>query len=246
MFFSPLEQFDTINLITLSFFNLDTSFNSVLLPLLIANVFLFLIIALYGNSFKLVPDFWQLLLERLYLFVFNILDQQTGAKGYIYFPLIFSLFSFILLCNLISMTPFGIALTSHIAIILYLSLSLGLSIFLIGLLTHNLKFFKLFIPECPFLLLPMLIVIEMFSYVIRCFSLAIRLSANIIAGHTLVYIISSFILNVISIKIWFFFILVFLISAVLLLEIGVAFLQAYVFTILVSIYLSDSLKTPGH
>jgi len=144
------------------------------------------------------------------------------------------------------MTPFGIALTSHIAIILYLSLSLGLSIFLIGLLTHNIKFFKIFIPECPFLLLPFLIVIEMFSYVIRCFSLAIRLSANIIAGHTLVYIISSFIVNVMSIKFWFFFILVFLISAVLLLEIGVAFLQAYVFTILVSIYLSDSLKTPGH
>jgi len=141
-----------------------------------------------------------LLLERLYLFVFNILDQQTGPKGYIYFPLIFALFSFILLCNLISMTPFGIALTSHIAIIIYLSLSLGLSIFIIGLLTHNLKFFKLFIPECPFLLLPMLIVIEMFSYVIRCFSLAIRLSANIIAGHTLVYIISSFIVNMLSIK----------------------------------------------
>lgn len=246
MFFSPLEQFDTINLVSLSFFNLDTSFNSVLLPLLIANVFLALVIFFYGNSFKLVPDFWQLLLERLYLFVFNILDQQTGAKGYIYFPLIFSLFFFILLCNLISMTPFGIALTSHIAIIIYLSLSLGLSIFIIGLLTHNIKFFKLFIPECPFLLLPFLIVIEMFSYVIRCFSLAIRLSANIIAGHTLVYIISSFIVNVMSIKFWFFFILVFLISAVLLLEIGVAFLQAYVFTILVSIYLSDSLKTPGH
>jgi len=128
------------------------------------------------------------------------LDQQTGSKGYIYFPFIFSLFFFILLCNLISMTPFGIALTSHFAIILYLSLSLGLSIFILGLLTHNLKFFKIFIPECPFLLMPFLIVIEMFSYVIRCFSLAIRLAANIIAGHTLVYIISSFIVNVVSIK----------------------------------------------
>jgi len=144
------------------------------------------------------------------------------------------------------MTPFGIALTSHIAIIMYLSLSLGFSIFLIGLFTHDIHFLKIFIPECPFLLLPFLIVIEMFSYVIRCFSLAIRLSANIIAGHTLVYIISSFIVNTMSIKFWFFFILVFLILAVLLLEIGVAFLQAYVFTILVSIYLSDSLKTPGH
>jgi len=174
------------------------------------------------------------------------LDQQTGVKGYIYFPFIFSLFFFILLCNLLSMTPFGIALTSHFAIIIYLSLSLGLSIFFIGLITHNVQFFKFFIPECPFALLPALIAIELFSYVIRCFSLAIRLSANIIAGHTLVYIISSFILNIISIRFWFFFFLIFLIGAVLVLEISVAFLQAYVFTILVSIYLSDSLKKPGH
>jgi len=134
------------------------------------------------------------------VFVFNILDQQVGKKGYIYFPFIFSLFFFVLLCNLISMTPFGIALTSHIAMILFLSLTLGLSIFLIGLLTHNLEFLKLFIPQSPILLLPFLIIIEIFSYIIRCFSLAIRLSANIIAGHTLVYIISSFILNVMYLK----------------------------------------------
>jgi len=98
------------------------------------------------------------------------------------------------------MTPFGFALTSHIVMTLYLSLSLGISIFFIGFLTHNIKFLKIFVPECPFALLPFLIVIEMFSYVIRCFSLAIRLSANIIAGHTLVYIISSFIINVIAIR----------------------------------------------
>jgi len=245
-FYSPLEQFDTISLIPIFFWKFDISFSSIVLPLLIADIFLLLLVFFYTTSFKLVPDFWQLLLEKLYLLVFNILDQQTGSKGYIYFPFIFSVFFFILLCNLISMTPFGIALTSHIAITLYLSLSLGLSIFIIGLLTHNVKFFKLFIPECPFLLLPFLIVIEIFSYVIRCFSLAIRLSANLIAGHTLVYIISSFIVNVVSIKFWFFFILIFLIGAVLVLEIGVAFLQAYVFTILVSIYLSDSLKTPAH
>lgn len=144
------------------------------------------------------------------------------------------------------MTPFGIALTSHIFIMLFLSLTLGFSIFLIGLFTHNIDFFKLFIPECPFFLLPFLICIEIFSYIIRCFSLAIRLSANIIAGHTLVYIIAGFIINVIYIRLWFFLIFVFLIAAVLVLEIGVAFLQAYVFTILVCIYLSDSLKTPSH
>jgi len=93
--FSPLEQFDTINLIPLYIWRLDISFNSVLLPLLIADILLLLIVTFYRNSFKLVPDFWQLVLEKLYLFVFNILDQQTGPKGYIYFPFIFSLYCFV-------------------------------------------------------------------------------------------------------------------------------------------------------
>jgi F-type H+-transporting ATPase subunit a len=211
-----------------------------------ANFLLFVVIKFYLRAMKLVPEFWQLTLENLYVFVLDILEQQIGYKGIVYFPLIFSLFFFILICNLISMTPFGIALTSHIIMIIFLSLSLGLSIFLIGLYVHNLEFLKIFIPECPFLLLPFLIIIEIFSYVIRSFSLAIRLSANIMAGHTLVYIISSFILNMVYMKFWFFFFFMFLILAVLLLEVGVAFLQAYVFTILICIYLSDSLKKPNH
>lgn len=106
-FFSPLEQFDTINLLPVFIWHLDLSFTSILLPLVIADFFLILVVFFYNNNFKLIPDFWQLVLEKLYIFVFDILDQQTGAKGYIYFPLIFSLFFFILLCNLISMTPFG-------------------------------------------------------------------------------------------------------------------------------------------
>lgn len=246
VFYSPLEQFDAIILIVLNFFNYDISFTSILLPLVISNILLMFILNFYLKGMKLIPDFWQLVLENIYSFALDIVEQQIGYKGFVYFPFIFSLFFFILICNLISMSPFGIALTSHIIMIMFLSLSLGLSIFIIGLYIHNLEFLKIFIPECPFALLPLLILIEIFSYIIRCFSLAIRLSANIMAGHTLVYIISSFILNMVYIKFWFFFILVFLILAVLLLEVGVAFLQAYVFTILVCIYLADSLKTPGH
>lgn len=246
LFFSPLEQFDAIIILVLNFCLFDISFTSILLPLIISNLLLMFIISFYSNNMKLIPDFWQLILENIYSFALDIIEQQIGYKGFIYFPFIFSLFFFILICNLISMSPFGIALTSHIIMIMFLSLSLGLSIFIIGLYTHNLAFLKIFIPECPFMLLPLLILIEIFSYIIRCFSLAIRLSANIMAGHTLVYIISSFILNMVYIKFWFFFFLIFLILAVLLLEVGVAFLQAYVFTILVCIYLADSLKAPGH
>jgi ATP synthase subunit 6 len=109
-----------------------------------------------------------------------------------------------------------------------------------------LKFLKIFIPEAPFLLLFLLIPIEIFSYVIRALSLAIRLSANIMAGHTLVFLISGFTLNIISIKIWLFLFFSLFLFAILLLEFGVAFLQAYVFVILICIFLNDSLKPVGH
>ena len=137
------------------------------------------------------------------------------------------------------MTPFAIALTSHVILTLFLSLSLCLSIFILGFKFHGLAFLKIFIPECPFLLLFLLIPIEIFSYVIRSFSLAIRLSANIMAGHTLVYIVSSFIFNIIQIKFWFIIFSSFL-FAILILELGIAFLQTYIFTILLCIYLSDA------
>jgi len=132
--------------------------------------------------------------------VFNIVDQQVGKKGYIYFPFIFIIFNFILLSNLLSLIPFGIALTSYIVLIFFLSISICIFIFFLGLIKHNVGFFKLFIPKCPFILLPILIPIEIFSYIIRMFSLAIRLAANILAGHTLLFIISSFSVKVFSMK----------------------------------------------
>lgn len=181
----------------------------------------------------------------LFKFVLDIVAQQAGRGALVYFPFVFCIFVFILACNLLSLVPYGIALTSHISIVFFISLSLWLSVFLIGLLTHNLKFLKLFVPEAPFFILLLLIPIEMASYLIRALSLALRLSANIMAGHILVYIIASFVLHMSSLKFWFIFLAVVLL-AILVLELGVAFVQAYVFTVLFCIYLNDSLKEPGH
>jgi len=271
--FSPLEQFDVVRVFNLYFnlfnINLDLSLTNTLIPLMYINIFIFVLYLILKLNIKLIPESWQLFFEYLYNFVLDILKQQVGLNGLIYFPFYFTVFNFILLSNLLSLIPFGIALTSHLILILYFSITICLSIFLIGLIVHNLKFLRIFIPECPFLLLPILILIEIFSYIIRMFSLAIRLAANILAGHTLVYIISSFILNVSKLNIFFFFFFFFFffsffflnfsklniffffflvipLLAVLLLELGVAFLQAFVFTILLSIYLSDSLKGPVH
>lgn len=250
--FSPLEQFDVVrvfNIYILNWINctnFDFSLTNVLIPLIYINICILILYIILKLNLKLIPESWQLFFEFLYNFVLDILKQQVGPKGLIYFPFYFTIFNFVLLSNLLSLIPFGIALTSHLILILYFSITICLSIFLIGLIVHNLKFLRIFIPECPFLLLPILILIEIFSYIIRMFSLAIRLAANILAGHTLVYIISSFILNVSKLNIFFFFFLVIPLLAVLLLELGVAFLQAFVFTILLSIYLSDSLKGPVH
>lgn len=112
--FSPLEQFDAVVLVLLKFWHFDISFTSILLPLVVANILLVTVIRFYIKGMKLIPEFWQLTLENIYSFVLDIIEQQVGHKGFVYFPFVFSLFFFILTCNLISMTPFGIALTSHL------------------------------------------------------------------------------------------------------------------------------------
>lgn len=244
--FSPLEQFDVICLFSIFWGKYAFPFVNILVPFcLILLFFIYFYISL-RFSLKLVPMIIQHFYEILIEFIFNLVKQQIGISGYKYFPLIFCLFQFVLFLNLLSLIPFGIALTSHIIMIMWLSLSLCLSIFIIGLYIYNIQFLKIFIPQCPILLLPMLIFIEIFSYIIRSFSLAIRLSANIMAGHTLVFIISSSVLTITKMKFWFFIFGFCGLLAILFLELGVAFLQAYVFSVLICIYLNDALSGPTH
>lgn len=242
--FSPLEQFDLIPLFFLSFSNYDLTFFNIFVPLSLIIV-LFLVINLFKFYFKLIPYNFQCIFENIVEFIFSIIKSQIGKEGYLFFPFIFTVFSFVLFANLLSIIPFGIALTSHLIVTMWLSLSICSAIFVLGLVYKNLAFLKIFIPKCPLALLPVLIMIELFSYVIRAFSLSIRLTANILAGHTLVNIISVFILNALAVHLIFSFIGFVGIFAVLLLELGVACLQAYVLTILVCIYLKDVLSSEG-
>lgn len=244
---SPLEQFDILNIKYFSSAVNDFSLNNIMLPFILIIILfsIFFIILLLKNA-KIIPSTLQYILEADYRFIISIIKQQTGLKGLLWTPFIFVIFNFILFSNLLSLIPFGIALTSHLIVILWLSISICISIFSIGLLNYNLKFLHIFIPQCPFILLPILIPIEIFSYLIRLFSLAIRLAANILAGHTLVHIIITFILNVMKIEFFLSLLILIPLFLILTLEFGVAFLQAYVFTVLISIYLSDSLKSPYH
>lgn len=181
--------------------------------------------------------------EELFALIGSILRQQAGAKAVAYLPLFATLFFLILLANLFSLLPFSFALTAQMIPILFLTLTLISGLVVTGLARLGLKFFKLFVPESPLALMFLLVPIEIFSYALRSVSLAIRLAANLMAGHTLVHIISGFLL---SLNVIFEGGLLLLLWAVLLLEVGVACLQAYVFVVLLAIYLKDSLYLAVH
>lgn len=168
--FSPLEQFNSIKLLQLSFtwnylieFCFESSSFNIVIPLFLVILLFIFYFFLLNYSIGLIPNsILQFILENIIIFIFNLIKQQIGEEGYILFPFIFVLFNSILCTNLLGLVPFGIALTSHIIMIFLISLGAGLSIFILGVYLHNIQFLKIFIPECPFVLLPMLILIECF------------------------------------------------------------------------------------
>lgn len=242
---SPLAQFDIICIIPLFWGNNEISLTNLSITAIGAVIVGYIIITVFFNG-QLIPRNYQFFLESVFLFIFRLVKQQTGKEGLIYLPLVFSLFTFILILNLFSLLPFAFAVTSHLIWTLYFSLSLCLGIFLVGLINFKIKFLKLFVPEVPLLLYPMMIILELMSYIIRSFSLAIRLSANIIAGHTLVHILADSILYLCNIKNLIVILPFVLLIAILVLELGIAFLQAYIFVILFCMYLNDSLHLMDH
>jgi ATP synthase subunit 6 len=176
-------------------------------------------------------------------FFINILKENFTKKGFYFSIYLFFLLAFLLGANLTGMIPYSFALTSHFAITLFFSFLTFLTALFLGFQNHGFNFFSLFLPAgAPFLLTPFLIVIELISYCARLFSLAIRLFANIMSGHTLLKILAGFswilIIHLTSSVGLIPFFVVFVITG---LEIIIAFLQAYVFTVLSAIYLNESL-----
>lgn len=238
MFFQPLEQFEVFFYTKVGNIILT---NSTIYLLLLC----FCIFFLFGLVFlqlRLIPYNIQSFLEEIYNFVFGLVKQQMGIKGFAYFPIIFTLFLFILTANMIGMCLYSFAITSHIVIAFALSFSMFIGIIIIGILIQKISFVNTFIPSgAPAILKPFLIGIEIISYFSRPFSLGIRLFANLMSGHTLLAILANFAF-LISKKSFIIFLIPFLlISAIVGLEMMIAVLQAYVFTVLVCIYLNDSL-----
>ena len=244
---SPLEQFAIIQYIPIHFGGLYFSFtNSSLYMGLVVGLLILWFSFVTKNGGKLIPTRWQSIVEMIYEFVISLVEEQIARGGKMYFPLIFTTFIFILFSNLIGMIPYAFTTTSHLMITFGLSVSLFIGITLIGITKNGLHFFSLFLPPgAPIALAPFLVAIELVSYSFRAISLGVRLFANMMAGHTLVKILAGFgfdmmqqggLLAVASI------IPIAVIFALTGLEIAVAFLQAYVFTILLCIYLNDAIN----
>ena len=247
MLFSPLEQFSIISLLPLRIGNIYFSFTNSSLFLLFTTALVFTLFQMVTqNGGFLIPSRWQSFVEMIYQFVVSLVDEQIGGKGGKFFPLIFTLFVFLLFTNLIGMIPYSFTATSHLVVTFGLSLSLFIGVTIVGFQIHGLHFFSFLLPKgAPLILAPLLVVLELVSYCFRAVSLGVRLFANMMAGHTLVKILSGFawtmlsvggILGVASV---IPFAVVFALTG---LEIGVACLQAYVFTILICIYLNDSIN----
>ena len=246
MIFTPLEQFSINTLFLIRIENVFLSFTNSSLYLLIGTGLIILLLDLITfEGGYLLPSRWQSVVEMIYQFVASLVEEQIGSSGRKYFPLILTTFLFLLSCNLVGMIPYSFTATSHLVVTFGLSLSLFIGITIVGFQKHGLHFFSFLLPKgAPLILAPLLVVLELVSYCFRAVSLGVRLFANMMAGHTLVKIISSFAWTMVSlggILAVASIIPVVIIFALTGLEIGVACLQAYVFTILICIYLNDAI-----
>jgi F-type H+-transporting ATPase subunit a len=235
---SPLHQFTIERLVPIHVGGLDLSYTNSALFMTIAVEAIAAFLLLSTSGARLVPTRWQSAAELSYEFIANMIRDNVGSAGRPYFPFVFSLFMFVLFGNVIGMIPYSFTYTSHIIVTFAMALFIFIGVTLIGLARHGLHFFSFFAPKgMPLALQLILIPIEVLSYVIRPMTLSVRLFANMMAGHTMLLIFSGFvvalgILGVFPLALNIFFIL---------LELLVAVLQAYVFTILTCIYLNDAI-----
>lgn len=242
---SPLEQFEIVALIPLHIGGLNFSLTNSSLFLVIAFVLILFWTSLSFFKLSIVPNNWQLVKESLYKVTSSIVEDNIGKKGEYYLPFIFTLHLMLLYSNLIGMVPYSFTVTSHIVFTFSLALSIFIGINIIGIQTHGFKFFALFLPRgVPLAIVPLLVTIEFLSYIVKVFTLSIRLFANMTSGHTLLKIIAGFAWTMLSaggLLAVFHLIPLGLLLALIGLELAIAGLQAYVFTLLTCIYLNDVL-----
>ena len=245
---SPLEQFEVQSLIGMNFPVLGHVHLSLTNLGLYTIITVFLVLSLHfvsNNNKQIVPSRWGISLESSFQSVHGLVKAQIGQTNEMYFPFIYSLFFFLLIANLNGNVPYGFTITTSLVVSMGLSVCIFLGVTILGLARHKVHFFSYFVPSgTPLVLVPLLVPIEVISYVSRAFSLGIRLFANIVSGHTLLKILSSFLYPMLTggVLISIVSLIPFTIFVGLIgLEMAVSFIQAYVFCILTCSYLKDAI-----
>ena len=236
---SPLEQFVWKPIVPVEIGGVDVSFSnsSLFMTITVLVATLFLVLGIRRSA--IIPGRWQVAVELSYEFIAGLLKDTVGAEGRKYFPIIFTLFMFVLLGNLLGMVPYSFTFTSHIIVTFGMAFTIFIGVTILGFAKHGMHFFTFFAPPgTPVVMLPLLVPIEIISYLSRPISLSVRLFANMLAGHTLIKVIAGF--NPV-LGIAFGVLPLALVVALTGLEILIAFLQAYVFAILTCLYINDAI-----
>ncbi|MCE7030362.1 F0F1 ATP synthase subunit A [Jiella avicenniae] len=245
----PIHQFQINRIVPIKIGDWDFSFtNSALFMVLtVAVTAAFLYYTTRGRG--LVPSRGQSITELTYEFTANMLRDAAGTAGMRFFPFVFSIFTFVLVANLFGMVPYFFTVTSHLIVTFALAMLVMAVVVGYGLMKHGLHFFKLFVPEgVPGVLLPLVVLIEVVSFLSRPVSLSVRLFANMLAGHITLKVFAGFIVSLSAfgaLGILGSILPLLMVVALTALEFLVAALQAYVFAVLTCMYLNDAIH-PGH
>jgi len=238
---NPMHQFEVYRIgpeINLGEINL--SFTNASLFMTISSILILIFLFLGTKKKSLVPTKIQFITEASYTFVAKMINDTAGSSAKSFFPFIFTLFMFVLFANMVGMLPYSFTVTSHIIVTFVLAAIVFIGVTILGFIKHGFKYLEIFVPKgVPIILLPLIVIIEIISYLSRPVSLSVRLFANMMAGHTMLKVFGGFVISLGLLGGW----LPLGFSVALTgLEILVAFLQAYVFAILTCIYLNDALN----
>ncbi len=237
---NPMEQFTIKPLIEYRLGDIDLSFTNSSLFMMLAVLAIGFLSFLGLRNASLVPGRMQSVVEIAYQFIADMVTNVSGKEGLRYFPFVFSLFVFVLFCNLLGMLPYSFTVTSHIIVTFAMAICVFIGITIIGFIKNGFGYLRMFVPSgVPAIMYVILTPVEIISYLLRPVSLSIRLFANMMAGHALLKVFGGF---VVALGVYTGWLPLFFIVAITGLEFLVAFLQAYVFAVLTSIYLNDALN----
>jgi len=246
----PIHQFEIKNLFTLGHIGgHEIAFTNSAAFMLLAVVLTALLMIGGAAGGRLVPGRFQSIAELTYEFVADMLRSTAGEHGMKFFPLVFTIFMFVAVSNLVGVIPYTFTVATHIIVTIALALLVFFTVIIYGFYNNGIGFLKLFVPKgIPLVVLPLVVAIEVISFLSRPISHSVRLFANMLAGHVTLKVFASFVtmLGALGVAGWAGAVLPLgLTVAITALELLVAFLQAYVFAILTCIYLNDAIH-PGH